>query len=222
MRGLAPALPGPPAPARPRETGEAYGEPRFASRFEGDGEANGEESGCAPERCPSSDSALGFCVIVRLRVGRSVSSLSSSSDSDSSEDEDSVDEPEKRFAFDVRFWKGVAGCGSCGSGVRVMGGPTSTCEEGEPTVEERCRPRCCCCCCDILGDRRGLGPALGDSGLRPSPKVCTGDPAALRRACASRNAATEMRCDESLAKLFPRGRAGGAYTEADDGGRSGS
>jgi hypothetical protein len=46
-------------------------------------------------------------------------------------------------------------------------------------------------------------------------KSGTGEPAALRLACASRKAATEMRCEESELTLAPRGRGlgGGASDE---------
>lgn len=89
--------------------------------------------------------------------------------------------------------------------------------------------------------RRGCDPVLGSGGgvpivderlwLRTWPDATplsrspgndgTGEFVALRRAWTSRNAATEMRWDESLAKLSPRGRGRTGGSKESSGGESG-
>lgn len=90
-------------------------------------------------------------------------------------------------------------------------------------------------------DRRGCAPVLGSGGgvpcvdVRLRLRTCpaaeplsrstgddgTGELVALRRAWTSRNAATDMRWEESLAKLSPRGRGRTGGSKESTGGESG-
>lgn len=156
-------------------------------------------------RCPSSDRVppADRLVTVRLRLGRNVASSSSLSDSPSSDDSEDVMPAERKSgAVELR-----------------VGGLRGTDRRG---------------CATVLGSNVGVPGAELDVRLRlrtwpadamplsRSPGIDgTGEFVALRRAWASRNAATDIRWEESLAKLSPRGRGRTGGSNESIGGESG-